>query len=123
MNGVSPNGKYGGMRLCQISGAGSVSWKGLGLFRLAIVCGFVGEMIAPRPSSLGCGGRAGLRGDLLLGLGAVGAGAALALAGEAERTLLDGDGLFPEREAARLMGDFFGVFLVWGAGRGLVCRL
>jgi hypothetical protein len=53
MNGVSPNGKYGGIRLCQISGAGSVSWKGLGLFRLEIVCGFVGEMMPPRPGSLG----------------------------------------------------------------------
>ena len=47
------------MRLCQISGAGSVSWKGLGLFRLSIICGFVGEMMLSRPRSLGCGGLGG----------------------------------------------------------------
>ena len=60
-------------------------------------------------------------GDLLLALGAVGAEAALA--GEADLTRLDGDGLFAEREAARLMGDFFGVFLGCGADTGLVCWL
>ena len=53
---------------------------------------------------------------MLLALGAVGAEAALALAGEAERILLDGDGLLLEREAARLIGDFFVV--IWGCGAG-----
>ena len=65
----------------------------------------------------------GLCGDLLRALGAVGAEAALALAGEADLTRLEGDGLFVEKEAARLMGDFFGVFLVCGAGGGLACWL
>lgn len=54
MNGVSPKGKYGGMRLCQISGAGRVVWKGLGLLaRVARVGGLVGEVMPPRPRSLG----------------------------------------------------------------------
>jgi hypothetical protein len=56
---------------------------------------------------------------VLLGREAVGAEAALA--GEAERTLFAGDGLFPESEAARLIGDFFMVFLVCGAGGESVC--
>ena len=125
MNGVSPNGKYGGMRLCQISGAGSVSWKGLGLFRLSIIWGFVGEMMLSRPRSLGWEGLGGwlvvlrlrgeesLMGDWLLALLAVGA--------EADLTLLDGIGLFLEREAALLVGDFLAGFLICGAGGRSVC--
>lgn len=37
------------MRRCQVSGAGRVSWKGLGLlFRVEIVGGLVGEIMVPR---------------------------------------------------------------------------
>ena len=57
-----------------------------------------------------------LRGEVLLAREAGGADVAFALAGEAERTLLAGDGLFSETEAARLTGDFFVVF--WGCGSG-----
>ena len=64
-----------------------------------------------------------LRGEVLLAREAVGADVAFALAGEAERTLVEGDGLLFEREAAPLMGDFFGVFLVCGACGELVCWL
>ena len=60
-------------------------------------------------------------GDWLRGLVAFGADAALALAGEADLTLLAGDGLLLESEAARLTGDFFTDFLLCGAGGGSVC--
>lgn len=60
-------------------------------------------------------------GDWLSALEAVGTEAALALAGEADLTLLNGDGLLLEREAVRLTGNFFEGFLVCGAEGGSVC--
>lgn len=48
MYGVSPNVKYGGMRLCQTSGAGRVSWNRLVWLSSATVGRLVGEMILPR---------------------------------------------------------------------------
>jgi hypothetical protein len=48
MYGVSPNVKYGGIRLCQTSGAGNVSWKRLACLRSVIIAGLVGETILPR---------------------------------------------------------------------------
>jgi len=48
MYGVSPNGKYGGMRLCQISGPGNVSKNGFILFVPLISSGLVDETILPR---------------------------------------------------------------------------
>jgi hypothetical protein len=117
MYGVSPNGKHGGMRLCQVSGAGKVSWNGLGFPRLSIICGLVGEMMMPRSLWLGWGllygwavaldfcGEALFMGDLLLALAEVGAG--VSLAGDAALDLFAGDGLRPDTDAARLAGDFF----------------
>lgn len=60
-------------------------------------------------------------GDWLRALVAVGADAALALAGEADLTLLDGDGLLLESEAALLPGDLFAGFLLCGAGGESAC--
>jgi hypothetical protein len=62
------------------------------------------------------GGEAFLNGDLLLALVEV-VGADLALDGEADLALFAGDRLFSESEAARLIGDFFAIFLICGATR------
>lgn len=49
MKGVSPKGKYGGIRLCQTSGAGMVSKKGFSLPSVPGMCwGFVDERMLPR---------------------------------------------------------------------------
>ena len=54
-----------------------------------------------------------LAGDLLLAL--VGFGADAALDGDADLAFFAGDGLFSGSEAARLIGDFFAIFLFCGA--------
>lgn len=103
------------MRLCQTSGAGRVSWKGLRLLRAGIVCGLVGEIMLPRPVSLGfgrwwgseagffCGEEGRLDGDLLLGRLVGDAGAS---AGEAERARFWGEVEWVEVERGRFEGDF-----------------
>ena len=53
MKGVSPKGKYGGIRLYQTSGAGSVSKKGFGRFSSCRVSALVHEMMLPRAGSVG----------------------------------------------------------------------
>ena len=56
MNGVSPNGKNGGILRCHTSGAGIVSKNGFFLRVLVsgMNSGFVTEWVAPRPSIEGC---------------------------------------------------------------------
>ena len=98
--GVSPKGKYGGMRLCQTSGAGMVSKKGFSLCTLSPFIagrnwGFVDERAVPRPGAEGWSKSKGFT-DGLAGWSREGR-----LAGDREPCLLGGlePCLLDEREA------------------------